>query len=80
MDDHSADRYGADPKAYVKAIRKAWDNPASKRRAALHSSLETQLDTPENALAMYRRDNGPDVAPAAFESDYGAALEEPLER
>lgn len=77
MDDHSADRYGPDPKAYVKAIRKAWDNPASKRRAALYSDLETQLDTPENALAMYRRDNGPDVAPTAFESDYGAALEEP---
>lgn len=77
MDDHSADRYGPDPKAYVKAIRQAWDNPASKQRAAQHSSLETQLDTPEHALAMYRRDNGPDIAPAAFESDYGAALEEP---
>ena len=77
MDDHSADRYGPDPKAYVKAIRKAWDNPASKQRAALYSSLESQLDTPEKALAMYRRDNGPDVAPVAFESDYGAALEEP---
>ncbi|MEN5209570.1 DUF5694 domain-containing protein [Stenotrophomonas terrae] len=76
-DDHSADRYGPNPKAYAAAIRKAWDNPASKQRAAMYSGLEAQLDTPENALATYRRDNGPDVAPAAFASDYGATLEEP---
>ncbi len=77
MDDHSADRYGPNPKAYVAAIRKAWDNPASKQRAAQSSALEPQLATPEKVLAMYRRDNGADVAPVAFASDYGAALEEP---
>lgn len=76
-DDHSADQYGPNPKAYVAAVRKAWDNPASKQRSAQYSDLGAQLDTPENVLATYRRDNGADVAPAAFASDYGAALEEP---
>lgn len=77
MDDHSADRYGRDVKAYAAAIRKAWNNPAAKRRAAMFGGLEDQVDTPEKALAMYRRYNAPDLAPIAFESDYGAALEEP---
>lgn len=77
MDDHSADRYGSDIKAYVAAIRKAWDNPATKRRTEMFGGLEDQVDTPEKAMAMYRRSNAPDMAPIAFESDYGAALEEP---
>lgn len=77
MDDHSADRYGSDPKAFGAAIRKAWDNPASQRRRAMSETLDAQVDTPEKMLAMYRRHNAADVAPLAFESDYGAALEEP---
>lgn len=76
-DDHSADRYGPDPKAYVAAIRKAWDNPASEQRREMSTGLEAQLDTAEKVLAMYRRNNAADVAPIAFQSDYGAALEEP---
>ncbi len=77
MDDHSSDRYGPDPKAYVAAIRKAWDNPANARRSAMFGGIEAQIDTPEKALALYRHYNGPEMAPIAFESDYGAALEEP---
>lgn len=77
MDDHSADRYGPDPKAFVAAIRKAWDNPATERRKAMSSEQDAQIDTPEKLLAMYRRDNAPGLASIAFEGDYGAALEEP---
>ncbi|WP_411850105.1 DUF5694 domain-containing protein [Stenotrophomonas sp. LGBM10] len=77
MDDHSSDQFGPNPKAYVTAIRKAWDNPAVKRRSTMFDGVEAQVDTPERALAMYRRYNQPDVADIAFESDYGAALEEP---
>ncbi|MEG0183705.1 MAG: DUF5694 domain-containing protein [Stenotrophomonas sp.] len=77
MDDHSADRYGPDPKAYVAAIRKAWDNPATKQRGTMFGELEAQADTPEKMLALYRRYNAGDLAAIAFEGDYGAALEEP---
>lgn len=76
-DDHSADQYGPEPKAYAAAIRKAWDNPATQRRKAMFRDQEARIDTPEKLLAMYRRDNAPDLASIAFESDYGAALEEP---
>lgn len=62
MDDHSTDRYGRDIKAYVAAIRKAWDNPATQQRTAMFSELEAQVDTPEKALVMYRRYNEPDLA------------------
>lgn len=77
MDDHSSDQFGPDPKAYAAAIRKAWDNPASKRRGTMFGALEAQVDTPQKALALYRRYNAADLASVAFESDYGAALEEP---
>lgn len=77
MDDHSADRFGPDPKAFAAAVRKAWDNPASQQRRTMFDGLETQLDTSERLLALYRRYNAGDLAPVAFRSDYGAALEEP---
>lgn len=80
MDDHSSDRYGRDIKAYVAAIRKAWDNPATQQRSAMFSEMEAQMDTPEKVLALYRRYNAPELAAMAFESDYGAALEEPSEQ
>lgn len=77
MDDHSSDQFGPDPKAYAAAVRKAWDNPASKKRGTMFGGLEAQVDTPQKALALYRRYNAPDVASVTFQSDYGAALEEP---
>lgn len=77
MDDHSSDQFGPDPKAYAAAVRKAWDNPASKKRGTMFGGLEAQVDTSQKALALYRRYNAPDVASVTFQSDYGAALEEP---
>lgn len=77
MDDHSSDRYGADVKAYVAAIRKAWDNPATKSRGAMFDGIEAQLDTADKVMTLYRGYNAPGLAQVAYESDYGAALEEP---
>lgn len=79
MDDHTADRPngGRDPAAYAAAIRKAWDNPATKRRMALSTALEASLDTADELLTLYRRYNAPDMGALAYASDFGAALEDP---
>ncbi len=77
MDDHTADAPVSDEKAYAAAITKAWDNPATARRKAISERLEARLGTGDAVLAMYRSYNSPDMPPLIFESDFGAALNEP---
>jgi hypothetical protein len=77
MDDHTADMEVADEKAYGAAITKAWTNPASDKRKAMDKELEAKLGSPQGLLAMYRAYNAPGMAKVVFDSDFGAALEEP---
>lgn len=77
MDDHTADAPTADEDAYAEAITAAWDNPATDKRKAIDDALEARLGTGEAVLAMYRSHNSPDMPPLIFESDFGAALNEP---
>jgi Family of unknown function (DUF5694) len=76
MDDHTADAAVADEKAYEAAIRKAWDNPATARRRKMDAADQPRLGDPEGVLALYRSRNDPAQARLAFDSDFGAALEE----
>lgn len=77
MDDHTADAPDADPKAYGDAIAKAWDNPATAKRAQMDKDLDAKLGDPEGVMALYRALNDPSQARLIFASDMGAALEEP---
>lgn len=77
MDDHSADRPQADEKLAGAAIMKAWDNPATAKRRRDSDAWNARLGKPEDVLAMYRAVNAPGEARLAFDSDFGAALEEP---
>jgi hypothetical protein len=77
MDDHTADAPVADEKGYDAAIAKAWDNPATARRKAMDAALEAKLGEPGAMLGMYRAYNAADQARLIFDSDFGAALEEP---
>jgi hypothetical protein len=77
MDDHTADAPVADEDAAGAAISKAWNNPASDKRKAMSDALEAKLGTPEAVLEMYRAYNAPGLAKLTFDSDFGAALEEP---
>jgi hypothetical protein len=77
MDDHTADSPSTDKKAAGAAIAKAWDNPATKKRMAAIAAQEKTLGTAEGVLAMYRATNAPGETKLAFDSDFGAALEEP---
>lgn len=79
MDDHSADRMtpNADKAAYGAAIRKAWDNPAGAKRRTMIEAAERDLATGPGLLALYRAYNAPGMARIIYDSDFGAALEEP---
>lgn len=77
MDDHTADRPTVDKKAAGDALSKAWDNPALKRRMGAIEALEANVGSAEGVLALYRADNAPGATKLAFDSDFGAALEEP---
>ena len=79
MDDHSADSPipETDEKAYGAAIEKAWDNPANAKRRAINDPMEKRLDSGDRVLALYRSMNAPDQGKLIFDSDFGAALEEP---
>ncbi|MFC0253419.1 DUF5694 domain-containing protein [Massilia consociata] len=76
MDDHTADRPTVDRKAAGEAMSKAWDNPALKRRMEAIKAREAKIGTAEGVLALYRADNAPGATQLAFDSDFGAALEE----
>jgi len=79
MDDHTADRSvpKADEAAYGKAIQAAWDNPATKRRMAAIDAMQVDLASGAGVLAMYRGFNALGQGQVAFDSDFGATLEEP---
>ncbi len=77
MDDQTAGRPVADIKAYGGAITRAWDNPATAKRKAMDERLAARLGTDEGVLAMYRAHNAPALGRLVFDSDFGAALEEP---
>ncbi|MDB5960025.1 MAG: hypothetical protein JWP59_1319 [Massilia sp.] len=77
MDDHTADSVDADPKAAGEAIMKAWDNPATAQRKRSSDALNKAIDTPAGVLALYRAYNAPGQGKLAFDSDFGAQLNEP---
>jgi hypothetical protein len=77
MDDHSSDFVVTDEKGFGEAIRKAWGNPATAARRRADAALQARLATPEDVLAIYRADNDPSQARLIFDSDFGAALNEP---
>lgn len=77
MDDHSADSADTDPKAAAAAMMKAWDNPASAQRRRASDALKSSLGSAAGTLAMYRAFNAPGQARLVYDSDFGAALNEP---
>ncbi|CAN7219796.1 DUF5694 domain-containing protein [Massilia sp. LjRoot122] len=77
MDDHTADRVITDRKGWADAVMTAWKNPATEMRRKASAALEANLGTPEGVLALYRAENAPGATKLAFDSDFGAALEEP---
>ena len=77
MDDHTADSMSPDDKAAGEAIMKVWDNPATKKRMKMDKAMHEKLGTPEGVMAMYRAQNAPGIGKLIFDSDFGAALNEP---
>jgi hypothetical protein len=77
MDDHTSDAPSLDEKAAGEAMMKAWDNPATAERRRADETLQKGLGTPEGVLAMYRAFNAPGQGKLVFNSDFGAALNEP---
>lgn len=77
MDDHTADSVTPDEKAYGDAIMKAWNNPANEQRKRADDKLRAQLGTADGVLALYRAYNAPGEGRVVFDSDFGAALNEP---
>lgn len=77
MDDHTADSMTEDEKAAGAAMMKAWDNPANQQRKRTDQALRERLGTPEDVLSMYRAYNGAGMGKVVFDSDFGAALNEP---
>lgn len=83
VDDHTADTPYAskeEEKAAGDAVGKAWDNPATARRKALEDALQANLGKPGGLLAYYRALNDPAQAMETFNSDFGAAMNEPSPR
>lgn len=79
VDDHTADfalRDAADEAAAGVAIKKVWDNPAAAKRRAEDAVLHAGLGTADGVLALYRAYNQPAQARVAFDSDFGAALQD----
>lgn len=79
MDDHTADRMmpKADEATYSAAIQKAWDNPAGAKRRAMTEAAERDLTTGPGLLTLYRAYNAPGIVQTIYDSDFGAALQEP---
>ncbi|UGQ44854.1 DUF5694 domain-containing protein [Massilia endophytica] len=78
MDDHTADSPTPDQKAYGEALMKAWNNPATEKRKQTDEAMREGLRTPEGVLSMYRTYNTvPGTGKLVFDSDFGAALNEP---
>lgn len=78
IDDHTADTASSpDDQAAGAAISKAWDNPATAERKHADDALYARLGQPDALLAIYRAYNAPGQGALVFQSDFGAALEEP---
>lgn len=77
VDDHSADRYPADIKGYVRAIRQVWNNPAGEERKAAEAPIMAALSQPDGLMNLYRYYNTPEAQRLAYESDFGAAQKDP---
>lgn len=79
MDDHTADSPVPDSiaTAYGTAISNAWNNPATEKRIADEQGLQAKLGMADAMLKIYRYYNGPDQAQLTYDSDFGAALNEP---
>jgi hypothetical protein len=77
MDDHTSDYMIADEQAFGDAMKKAWNNPSAAKRRSIDQSLTERLDSPEGVVAMYRAHNAPGRSRLIFDSDFGAALNEP---
>lgn len=79
MDDHTADSPVPDSLAadYGAAITTAWNNAATEQRMADSKALQARLGTPGAMLDIYRYHNGPDQGQLIYDSDFGAALNEP---
>lgn len=77
VDDHTADAPTPDEKAYADVITKVWDNPATAKRKAIDAALDQHLATGDGLLALYRVENAPEMAKLVYDSDFGAALNEP---
>lgn len=83
VDDHTADSdyaEGQEQQAAAAAIGAAWNNPATEKRRQMSLVLERDLSTPEAILNLYRAQNNPAQAQLIFESDFGAAMNEPSAR
>lgn len=77
MDDHTADAPDSDPKASGAAIMKAWDNPANAKRKRMSEDHNALLGNADSVLTLYRAINDPAQARLIYDSDFGAALNEP---
>lgn len=81
MDDHTADLSvpDAEAEAYGAAVGGAWQNPATEQRIADDKALMAKLGQPGAMLEVYRYNNAPGHSQLVYDSDFGAALEEPSE-
>jgi len=77
MDDHTADSANGDHQAYGAALTKAWDNPATAQRSKTDDPLHDGATSPDGVMAMYRASNAPGQGKLIFDSDFGAAMNEP---
>jgi hypothetical protein len=77
MDDQAENLPVDDDKAYGDAIAKAWSNPANAKRRDVDTVLNAGVGSAAGVMALYRALNNPSLAKTVFDSDLGAALEEP---
>lgn len=77
MDDQAENLPVDDEKAYGEAIMKAWNNPATAQRKRLDAEREAGVNSDAGVLGLYRALNDRSLARIVFDSDLGAALEEP---
>lgn len=77
MDDQAENLPVDDEKAYGEAITKAWNNPAMAKRKRLDTEREAGVSSAAGIMALYRALNDSSLARIVFDSDLGAALEEP---
>lgn len=77
VDDQSFVGASLDDKAYGAAVERAWDNPATKARAAADAALYARVGQPDGLLRLYRAFKSPDFGKQKYRSDWGAALTEP---